>query len=463
MKKNIFKIFAALFFISVIVSCRKEDPVSVDFAKLNVDNPVANTPLDTWLTTTFLNEYNIDVIYRYNRFYHGDDRDVASVKVEKVQPQMQTVLEGFLLPYRKIAGTTFIKKYSPKQFVLFGSGSYNPDNSYTLATAAAGRNITIYDLNNFDLTNTGAVVGKLRTIHHEFTHILNQIVPMPVDFQLITKSTYLATWTTVSDATARANGYVTPYASSQPGEDFAETTTSLLVLGQAWFDAWANGSSVAGKAALKAKEASVVQYFNTNLGIDFRALQKEIQEVVRKTYNYQNASFRYWMGQNLYKTMTINLEDGIYSANATSSDFSTPYNTFKAAILAVNTTAKYHMDYLQFRFESTTALTVRAAFTAAAGGTQFFADYTFTYTINPTTGAVTFTKVAQAGTTGSYANATLFTAAFTNSIQAYLTGKTFIADWLPPTIDPANYNQYGGFYLSGTPTNNFYGLLGQAL
>ena len=351
----------------------------------------------------------------------------------------------------------------PKEWVLYGSGAYQTDGSMILATASAGRRVTIYDLNNFNANNPDGVTRKLRTIHHEFTHILNQLVAMPTDFQTITKSTYSATWTTVADVTARDNGYVSPYASSQPGEDFAETVSHLLVLGQAWFDARANASTVVGKAALKAKEASVVQYFTINLGVDFRALQRAVQTVVRDTYKLPTAGFPYWMGQNLYKTMTINLEDPLYTANPMSADFSTAYNNFKTTILAYSSTAKYHLDYVQFRFESTTALTVRGAFTAAAGGTQFFADYTFTYTINPTTGAVTFAKVAQAGTTGSYANAALFTAGFTSSIQAYLTGKTFIVDWMPKTIDNANFNTFGGMYVSGTPASYFFGSLGQTL
>lgn len=459
MKKNIFKIFAILLIVVLASSCKKEEALDVDFSQYNIDNPVANTALDKWLTSTFVDEYNIDVIYRYNRFYHGDDRDVASVKVDKIQPQMQTVLDGFILPYRKIAGVAFIKKMVPKQFVLFGSGSFNPDGSYTLATAAAGRNITIYALNDFNVNNAGDVVGKLKTIHHEFTHTLNQIVPMPEDFQLITKSTYLATWTSTSDATARDNGYVTPYASSQPGEDFAETVSHLLVWGQAWFDARANSSTAVGKAALKAKEASVVQYF-TNMGIDFRSLQMEVQNVVRNQYKYQQTSFRYWMGQNLFKTVTINLEDGIYAANGISSDFAAPYNAFKAAVLAYSATQKYHLDFVQLRFESPTVLTVRGAFSNAT--TQYFGDYSFTYNVNTATGAVTFTKVANAAGT-TFGNGALFTAAFTNTIQAYLTGKTFIADWLPASINAANYNSYGGFYVQGAPTNNFYGLLGQTL
>lgn len=462
MKRNLIRILGLFLLFITIQSCKKEDSASIDLTKY-VDNPVANTTLDNWLKATFLDPYNMDVIYRYSDFYKDNDKVVSPANPANVQPQMQTVLEGFIEPYKKVAGVPFIKKMLPKEWVLYGSGAYQTDGSMILATASAGKRVTIYDLNNFDANNGDAVTRKLRTIHHEFTHILNQLVAMPTDFQTITKSTYAATWTTVSDATARDNGYVSPYASSQPGEDFAETTSHLLVLGQAWFDARANASTAVGKAALKAKEASVVQYFTINLGVDFRALQREIQSVVRNTYKLSSASFPYWMGQNLFKTMTINLEDPLYTANPMSTEFTTAYNNFKATILAYSASSKYHLDYVQFRFESTTALTVRGAFTAAAGGTQFFADYTFSYTINATTGAVTFTKVAQAGTTGSYANAALFTAGFTSSIQAYLTGKTFIADWMPKTIDNANFNNFGGMYVSGTPANYFFGSLGQTL
>lgn len=453
MKRYIYKIFAALFLLAVMISCRKEEKLDVDFSTYNIDNPIADTELDNWLTTTFLDQYNIEVIYRYNRFYHGDDRDVAAVKVEKVEPQMQTVLEGFILPYSKIAGVPFIKRMVPKQFVLFGSGSYNPDNSYTLATAAAGRNITIYDLNNFDLNNTGAIVGKLRTIHHEFTHILNQIVPMPADFVDITKSTYKSTWTTVSDATARSMGYVTPYASSQAGEDFAETTTSLLVLGQAWFDAWANGSTPEGKAALKAKEASVAQYFTVNLGIDFRALQKEIQGVVRDTYKYQNASFRYWMGQNLFKSMTIDLNDAIYTTYGISSDFSQIYNGIKASVEGLS---GYGLTFNRMRLNFTSSTTMVMEISFNQGASAYLANYDFGMTVNTTTGQTKFTLSTNAST----GNASLLRSSVQPMLD-YLNNTQFVADWMPANINADNFNQYGGFYESGTPTNYFYGLLGQ--
>jgi len=460
MKRNLFTIFASILFMATLLSCHKEEPLNVDLSTYSADNPTTNTELDVWLKSTFLDEYNMDVIYRYNSYYHDNDKIVAPTKLETIRPQMQTVLDGFILPYRRVAGAPFIKKMVPKEWVLYGSGAYQSDGSMILATASAGRRVTIYDLNNFDVNNSSLVVGKLKTIHHEFTHILNQLVPMPTDFQTITKSTYNATWTTVADATARDNGYVTPYASSQPGEDFAETVSHLLVFGQAWFDARANASTAVGKAALKAKEASVVQYFNVNLGIDFRTLQRDIQNVVRNQYKYQQASFRYWVNQGLFKTVTINLEDAVYNSNAISADFATAYNAYKAAVLAYSATQKYHVDYIQLRFENANTVTVRSAFSNAT--TQYFGDYTFSYALNTTTGATTFTKVAN-GTGTTYNNGAIFATSFTNTIQAYLTNKTFVADWMPATISAGLYNSYGGFYQNGNTANNFYGLLGQTL
>lgn len=459
MKRNFSQLLAVLLLLITIISCRKEEAVSIDLKKY-VDNPATNTALDAWLKTNFLDPYNIEVIYRYSDYYKDNDKVVAPVNPDRVQPQMQSVINGFINPYIDIAGSAFMKKMLPKQWILFGSGSYNSDGSSTNATAAAGRRITLYYVNKFNENNADTVARRLRTIHHEFTHILNQIVPMPTDFESITKATYNADWTKISAATAQAQGYVRNYAASQPSEDFAEMVSFLLVHGQAWFDNYANNSTTEGKAALKAKEASVVQYFTINLGIDFRALQQEVQNVIRNVYQQQSLSFGYWLGQNFFKTITVNLENPVYTENPISTEFETAYNDFKAAVLAYSATEKYHLDYIQLRFESTTKCVVRAAYTNAAG-TQAFANYGYSCTISPTTGVVTFTR----NTAYDSGTASTFLTAYTNSINAYLTpaGKTFTAAWLPATIDAANYNSFGGMYLTGTPTNNFFGSLGQTL
>jgi len=41
----------------------------------------------------------------------------------------------------------------------------------------------------------------------------------------------------------------------------------------------------------------------------------------------------------------------------------------------------------------------------------------------------------------------------------YLSSNTFVADWLPVSVNADNYMKYGGFSVKGSPANYFYGPL----
>jgi substrate import-associated zinc metallohydrolase lipoprotein len=261
---------------AAISSCKKDKFEKTDISELNPDETATNTALDQWLKTTFLDEYNIDVIYHYHRYYHESDRNVSPPKVETVQPMMTTVLDGYIKPYREVAGVTFIKTNAPREFVLYGSTSYDAQNIGYAGTASGGVRVNLFGLNNFSLS-PGFVTSRLNVIHHEFTHILNQRYLMPPEFKLITNSSYKATWTSTPLDTAHKYGYVSSYASQNPTEDFAEMTCTMLVKGQPWFDNWVKTTtSATGQAALRAKESSVVNYFGSSLNVDFRALQSKM-------------------------------------------------------------------------------------------------------------------------------------------------------------------------------------------
>ena len=461
-QKLIFNISLLLLMGALFSACKKDKFEPVNMSELNPDEPLANTELDQWLKTTFLDEYNVAVIYRYNRYYHEADRNVSPPKPEAVKPMMTTILEGYINPYRKIAGETFIKTNIPKEWVLFGSTSYDGSNVGYAGTAAGGARVNLFGINGFSLS-PGFVKGRLGVIHHEFIHILNQRFIMPADFQEITKSTYNGNWTSTNADSAHKWGYVSTYASQNPTEDFAETASALLVSGQSWFDNRVRtSSSDAGKAALRAKEQSVVDYFNSSLNIDFRALQKEIQLYIKNTLKDPTVTFPYWINQGLYKTLMVNPDDLMYTQYGSSAAFTTVYNQFKDSVLKLNATAKYRLDYLQFRFDSPTSLVVRAAFTATGGtaaGTQYLGDYSFSMSVNSTTGEATFTKIAQAtGTT--FNNGNIFLSSFGNTIQKFLTESTFIGDWLPNGTPPSMYTKTAGFYQKNAPANYFYGNLG---
>lgn len=446
-------------------SCKKDDFKPVDLNELNPDEPLQNSALDQWLKTTFLDPYNINVMYRYNRYYHEADRNVTPPKPEVVQPMMQTVLDAYIRPYEKVAGETFVKVNIPKEWILFGSTSYDGSGTGYAGTASGGVRITLFGLNNFSLT-PGFIVDRAKTIHHEFVHTLNQRFIMPADFQEITKSTYNGDWKNTDSDSAHKWGYVSKYASQNPMEDFAETASVLLVYGQGWFDNWVKtSSSDAGKAALRAKEQSVVDYYNSSLNIDFRALQKEVQLYIKNVLKEPSVTFPYWLNQGLYKTVTINMTDPMYNTYGISQEFRDAYNEYYDAVWNLNSTARYRVDYIQFRFESPTSLVLRAAFTATQGasvGNQYMGDYSFSVAINPANGEIKFTKIDQAdGTT--FNNGSLFLGVFENSIQAFLEEDTFVGDYLPSQGPASLYGKTGGFTQKNNSTNFIYGTLGQQL
>lgn len=452
------KIFWALFsvFLLVSVSCSKEKIKDIDFDKYNDDDPQTDTELDKWLTTNFLDEYNIKVIYRYNRYYHDVERNVTPPRLDAVRPTMTSVLDGYLKPYRKVAGDAFIKNMSPKEWILFGSVSIASDGTAYAGTASAGRRVNLYGINNYQ------PYSALRVIHHEFVHILNQLVAIPSDFEIISKQDYKATWDQTPADTAKKYGFVTSYASGSYTEDYAETASHLLVNGQAWYDRYANSSSEYGKKNLKLKEQNVEGYFNDKLNVDFRELQMEIQKYLRTTANPADLRFAPYL-QSVYKSFRINLQSDLYTKYGISQQFRSAYEAMKQGILDYSSSAKYNMDYMQLRFDSSDQATVRLAFTAAAGGTQYVADYTFGYVYNASTGKIEFTKIDQAGTDGSYSNANLFMSDFITTLQPYLEGTSFIADWLRKDVEGADFNNLAGFYEEGNESNYFYGVLGQTL
>ncbi|WP_159727253.1 substrate import-associated zinc metallohydrolase lipoprotein [Sphingobacterium sp. 18053] len=441
-------LFLAIFLYS---SCQKEVVKKVDFSNYNDDDPQTNTELDAWLKTTFLDEYNIDVVYRYNRYYHDAERNVTPIYVDKVKPAMTAVLESYIVPYRKVAGETFIKRYVPKEWVLFGSPSLATDGTGVAGTAAAGRRVTLYSLNT-QSPNFGVLV-----IHHEFTHILNQLVAIPTDFESISKADYNADWAKIPADTAKKYGFVTSYAMGKYTEDYAEVAAHLLVKGQAWYDNYASGSSTLGKTKLKQKEANVVNYFTTGLKVDFRALQKEVQEYMKRTAPTDNSlSIRPYVS-SLYKAVTMNLSNAYYTKYGTSSAFSSAYSALRTGLSASNRT----LNSISVRFDSSTQATIRVNYTSASG--TFDADFTFSYTYDKSTGDLKLTKADQAGTTGNYQNANNIAGAFNSSLLTYFSNKVFTASWLNANVDPVDYNNLGAFYEKDNATNYWYGTLGQTL
>lgn len=451
MRRYIYKSLAALFFFTLIFSCKKEETLNVDFSKYNMDDPAENSALDQWLNANFLDPYNIDVVYKYKRYLHDISKNITPVDIQKVQPQMQQVIDLLIEPYKKVAGLNFVKTVMPKQIVLNGSGSY--DNlGFTVGAMAGGTSLSLLVVNYFDINDIDYSGTRAGTLLHEFTHALNYAVALPLDFQYISRGNYISNWTGESEEAALSLGFVSKYARANPGEDYAETTSRLLRRGQLWFDSRVNASSAQGKVALRAKEAHIVKYFKDAFNMDFRVLQTEVQHPLEYTYNYN------WLklAEYGYTKLTIDPSDAAYTTYPLKNQFADVYNNLKQAVTAAN----YNVVNLQLIFApATSSLTFRMVVTRAGGTSPYSADYNFTYNTG-TNGGIVFTKVAQ-GTGSNFNNAAVFATIFQQTVQPYLTENTFVASWLASKIHGANTTTktYGGFYVNTDKDNYFHGLL----
>ena len=292
------KIKNAIILVSVIVmfvtSCKKDEELG------NVDNIPGlggdiwvKTSIDKWILDTLTVPYNIGVKYKWDQGELKDDFNKVLVppKEEKVIPIMGAIKQAWINPYIAEAGVMFFKNISPKFFILVGSPAYI-NGAIKLGTAEGGHKVTLYDVNNFRikgmpgyvLSDTDNVKRVFATIHHEFAHILDQNIKVPVEFSQSSASSYTSDWLNVSPEDARNEGFISPYANSKKEEDWAEMVSLMIVEGKDWFDQYVNGINYTGttpngttaavaQARLRQKEASVVSYFKQAWNIDFYSLQ----------------------------------------------------------------------------------------------------------------------------------------------------------------------------------------------
>lgn len=462
MKRTFYKLIAIVLLFA-IYSCKKEENLEVDLNKFNVDNYVKG-PIDNWLLTNLEQPYNIQTSYRFERNLTDVDRDLSPVDLEKVEPMMNAVLQTFLLPYEKVAGKTFIKTYTPKQFVLYGSPSYNSNGSITLGSADAGRTVILYEVNGLDFNNSTDVKRKIRTIHHEFTHILNQNIVIPAAFEQISKAEYTANWTgsVNSAAVAKDLGFISRYSRSSYREDFAEMSAHLLVEGQVFFENYLASSNEEAAAKLREKEKMVYSYFKDHYNIDFKALQNEVQNVLKTVYGATDPidlgeTFPFLLKNAKVNTLVYNPASAHYTTYGSSTEFTAVYDRYKAAIAANGR----KLSNFQFLFSTAAKMVFRVVHSNAVTGQISTADYNFNYTINTNNGEVLFTKAIPEGTGVPYTNGQDPTVlpAFESIILPYLTTKIFVASWLPTKITPTDplYGTFAGFSVKGAPTNYFYG------
>ncbi|WP_282124514.1 zinc-binding metallopeptidase [Algibacter mikhailovii] len=280
MKNNI-KIYLVCVIALSYMAC-SDGSDSVGDSQIDTNPPILNT-LDIWLRNNFVQPYNIEVLYKWDINDTDVDRFLHPPFEASVRPVANALQKAWIEPYTTVGGPDFIKKIAPRQFTFVGSFNFNPNSpTITLGVAEAGTKITLFNIDFLDFTDINSIKQPLKTVQHEYGHILNQNIPFDVSYGQINPENYTAQWFNRTDEEARELGYITAYGSSQEGEDFVEMVSEMLTNSKADFDAIVDGIvSDNARSIIRQKEAIVAEYYLTNFGIDIYELQDLIDKATQ--------------------------------------------------------------------------------------------------------------------------------------------------------------------------------------
>ena len=189
------------------------------------------TELDQYIEQSFTEEYGMAIRYRFVDRYISPTQRVTPPRVESVRPMLDFIQEFWIDPYLEIeGGEEFFREHVTAEIILLGGLIFQSDGTVILGTADAGARITFTNVNAVNPNDFEWRDLQLNTVYHEFAHTVHQLYTLPNAYETISPQGYTSagSWFVLTDEEALGRGFVTPYATSDPNEDFAETVAYYL-------------------------------------------------------------------------------------------------------------------------------------------------------------------------------------------------------------------------------------------
>lgn len=272
------------FLLMGLLGCYPDESLKVEETEYDLEF----TELDEYIEENYTQEYGVAIRYRYSDRYVRPGERVAPPKLEVVRPMLDFIDKYWIEPYLEVEnGEDFFRLHVPAEVIFLGGLIYNEDGTVTLGTADAGARITFTDVNSIDPTNRDWLFRQLNVVYHEFAHIVHQRYSLPTAFETLSNGyTSAGSWFNLPEEEALQRGFVSPYASSSPNEDFAETVAFYLFDPE--FDEnylideadCADADCEArndGRARLRQKVAAIASHYEKVTGISLEALRAQTQ------------------------------------------------------------------------------------------------------------------------------------------------------------------------------------------
>jgi substrate import-associated zinc metallohydrolase lipoprotein len=275
-KKFIYSVCAVCIVLGFAACSKDELGDTVISEKITQENQ-----FDKWLNANYVAPYNIAFKYKYEEI--ESDYDYYTIPADFNQSVKMAHLVKYLCieAYDEVAGTVFTRSYFPKMFFLIGEWEYRNNGTFILGTAEGGKKILLTGINDIDKHIHSAEELNhyyIKTIHHEFVHIVNQTRPYSTEFKQITGSGYVAdSWSEEPYvSTYLTRGFITAYAQHSDTEDFAEMASEYMVEPDSVWQKWMDEAGEEGRALINQKLDIVKDYYQNTWNVDLDKMRRAI-------------------------------------------------------------------------------------------------------------------------------------------------------------------------------------------
>jgi substrate import-associated zinc metallohydrolase lipoprotein len=280
------KLLPALILIITTTACYESEVLNVPVK--NAENE-PQTELDIYIDENFTREYGMAIRYRFVDRYVRPQERVTPPRLAVVKPMLDFIQNFWIDPFLEVKnGEAFFRNHVPAEIIFLGGFIYNEDGTVTLGTADAGAKITFTNVNAINVEDEAWRDQQLQTVYHEFAHIVHQEYKLPASFENISASGYTSagSWFTLTDEQALRRGFVSPYATSSPNEDFAEIVAFYL-FEQDFMNRFINKeincetsaciSRNEGRALIREKLNAIRDHYKKVTGVDLDEVRKAVQ------------------------------------------------------------------------------------------------------------------------------------------------------------------------------------------
>lgn len=273
--------------VALQTSCNNDTDIDKDNS-IFTDGEETSSDLDKWISSNYVYPYNIQVKYRLDDNETDVKYDLVPAEKEKAAALLKIVKHVWIEAYDEVWGINKTRTYVPKLLLLVGNVAYT-ESGMIVGQAEGGLKVTLFRVNELDVDNIDmAQLNEyyFHTMHHEFTHILNQKKAYDTAFNRITESGYVgSSWYTIGASEALQKGFITPYAMDRATEDFAELVATYVTSTAAEWEAKLDAAGDTGKPILQAKFKIVDEYMKNSWNIDLDQLREVVQRRQGEIYD----------------------------------------------------------------------------------------------------------------------------------------------------------------------------------